>query len=125
MKKGRESARKIRRANALLLSDEVKTDQVIAETLHMGVATVARVRRKYALGGVDDALSERTPPGGKRKLSDVQEAFLISLARGAPPERYEIWTLRRLADRLVESGVAESISRETVRKALKKHHVRL
>jgi transposase len=125
VKRGKGSARMIRRANAQLLSDEGKTDQVIAQTLHMGVATVARVRKKAVLGNLACALGERPRPGAERKLSDEQETLLISMVRSPPPVRHEGWTLQQLVDRLVESGVVESISRETVRQVLKKHHVRL
>lgn len=122
---GKASARKIRRAHVLLLADEGQMDRAIAETLHAGLSTVERTRKKFVQGGLAYALSERPRPGGKRKLDEEQEAFLLSLARSDPPVGYKGWSTQRLADRLVELGVVESISDETVRLVLKKHHVQL
>jgi len=118
---GKSSARRIRRARTLLLADDGKTDREIAEALHIGAATVARTRQRFATEGLEAALSERTRPGAERKLTPKQEALLIALACSTPPEGKERWALRMLADRMVELGhVEESLSYETVRRTLKK-----
>jgi len=120
LKGGKHSARKLARARILLLADEGKTDRAIAEVLHIGTATAQRIRKRFVEGGLEEALNERPRPGGKRKLDGKQEAFLIALACSDPPEGRKVWTMQLLADRLVELGVVEEISDETVRRRLKK-----
>jgi hypothetical protein len=82
-------------------------------------ATVARVRMKYVAAGLDAAIY-REPPARqyRRRLDGQQEARLVALTCSAPPEGHKRWTLRLLADRLVELAVVESVSYETVRQVL-------
>lgn len=117
---GKSSARRLRRARTLLLADEGKTDAEIAAALHIGSATVARTRQRFTREGLEAALSERERPGGEKKLSAKQEAFLIGLACSKPPEGKNRWALRMLADRMVELDQVEELSYETVRRTLKK-----
>ncbi len=120
-KKGKTSARKINRARILLLADEGRTDRAIAEALGIGASTVERTRKRFVMeGGLEEALNERPRPGGKRKLTGKQEAYLLALASSDPPEGKKRWTMQLLADRLVELEVADSISDETVRRTLKR-----
>ncbi len=119
-RKGKVSARKIKRANILLQADKGKTDQQSAENLSVGTATVQRTRQKFVEGGLEWALNERHRPGGKLKLEGSQEAFVVALAHSEPPEGRERWTMQLLADRLVQLGIVDSISDETVRRTLKK-----
>jgi hypothetical protein len=83
-------------------------------------ATVARIRQRYVTGGLEAAL-HRKPPARSyhRRLEGQQEARLVALACSPPPEGHKRWTLRLLADRLVELEVIESVSYETVRQTLK------
>src|SRR6266540_3975578 len=83
-------------------------------------ATVARVRQRYVTAGLEAAL-HRKPPAREyhRRLDGQQEAHLAALACSAAPEGHKRWTLRLLADRLVELQVVETVSYETVRQALK------
>jgi Homeodomain-like domain len=83
-------------------------------------ATVARVRQQYVTAGLDAAL-HRKPPARQyhRRLDGAQEARLVALACSAAPAGHKRWTLRLLADRLVELQVVETVSYETVRQALK------
>lgn len=120
IKKGKAPARKITRAHILLQADEGKTDAVIASALHVGISTVERTRKRFVVGNLEYALHERQRPGAKRKLDGKQEAFLIALACSDAPEGRERWTMQLLAGRLVELGVVETISQETVRRVLKK-----
>ncbi len=119
-RKGKVSARKIKRANILLQADKGKTDREIAENLEVGKATVERTRKKFVEGGLEWALNERHRPGGKLKLDGTKEAFLVALAHSEPPEGRERWTMQLLADRLVQLGMVDSVSDETVRRTLKK-----
>jgi hypothetical protein len=96
------------------------TDAAIAVALEVNPATVARIRQQYVTAGLDAAL-HRKPPAReyRRRLDGAQEARLVALACSAPPEGHKRWTLRLLADRLVELEVVEAVSYETVRQALK------
>lgn len=117
---GKASARQLRRARTLLLADEGRSDAEIVAALHTGEATVARTRRRFAAEGLAAALGERPRPGGEKKLSPKQAAHLIALACSKAPEGRERWTLRLLADRMVELGHVDTLSYETVRRTLKK-----
>ena len=119
-KKGKVAARKLTRAHILLQADAGALDAAIAAALHVGVATVERVRKRFVEEGVDAALRERPRPGAQRKLDGKQEAFLIALACSTPPEGRTAWTMQLLADTLVELRVIDVISDETVRRTLKK-----
>src|SRR5215208_3630362 len=77
---GQAPARRIRRAQTLLLAAEGYSDQAIAHALHIGRATVERTRQRFVLEGFDASLSEHPRPGGSLKLDGKQEAFLIALA---------------------------------------------
>ncbi len=96
-------------------------DERIAEAVECGASTVYRVRQAWVEEGLSAALFRKKPTGRQyRKLDGAQEAHLIALACGAPPEGRAAWTLRLLADRLVELAVVDSISPECVRMTLKK-----
>jgi transposase len=118
-KKGKIAARKLTRAHVLLQAGAGVADKAIAAVLHIGIATVERIRKRFVEAGLAAALSERPRPGGQRKLEGKQEAFLIALACSTPPEGRQGWTMPLLADRLVAVQVVEAISDETVRRTLK------
>ena len=118
--KGESGARRIRRARILLLADEDRLDKEIASFLGAAVTTVERVRKRFVEEGLEAALSERPRPGAARKLDGRQEAFLMALACSDAPEGRRRWSMRMLADRLVELEVVEEISDETVRRTLKR-----
>jgi transposase len=121
-KKGKTSARKLNRARVLLLANQGETDKAIAKAVGVGTSTVERIRKRFVMeGGLEEALNERPRPGGQRKLSGKQEAYLIALAcSDPPPQGAKQWTMQLLADRLIELEVVDSISDETVRRTLKK-----
>ncbi len=109
-----------------MLSDEAGkdgglTDEEIARSLEIASATVERVRRRCVEEGIEAALGRREQQRRRpKKLDGAAEAHLIALACGEPPEGRARWTLKLLADRLVECEIVESIHPETVRKTLKK-----
>ena len=114
-----------RRARILLAVDgggrTAPTDATVAAATQVDPRTVARVRAEFARYGLERALSGRHPTfPPRRKLSDVQEAQVLVLAQADPPPGHARWSLRLLADRLVELAVVDGISRETVRQTLKK-----
>jgi len=96
------------------------TDAAIAVAVEVNPATVARVRMRYVAAGLDAAV-HRKPPARQyhRRLDGEQEARLVALACSAPPQGRKRWTLRLLAERMVELAVVETVSHETVRQALK------
>ena len=123
--KGKAAARKVTRARILLKADcsslgPAWSDQQISEALDLGVITVHRVRRSLVEGGLDGALVRRPVPRRPRMLDGEQEAHLIALACGSPPAGRCRWTLRLLADKLVELGHVGNVSHETIRRTLKK-----
>jgi len=121
---GVASASALTHARILLKADQGEagpgwTDAVIAEALEVHPTTVARVRQVYVTAGVGAAVFRKTPARVyRRKLDGEQEAHLVALACSAQPEGRARWTLRLLADRLVELDVVDRISSETVRQAL-------
>ena len=123
---GTESARKLTHARILLKADQgpggpAWTDEAIAEAVEVSQPTVARIRRVYVEQGLEAALNRRPPTRAYvRKLDGAQEARLIALACGNPPEGLDRWSLRLLADKLVELEVVDDISYQTVRRVLKK-----
>lgn len=119
-KKGKVAARKLARAHILLQADAGAMDVAIAAALHVGIATVERVRKRFVEEGLEAALCERRRPGAQRKLDGKQAAFLIALACSPPPQGRTCWTMQLLAHRLVELRVVEAISDEPVRRTLKK-----
>ena len=119
-KKGSLAARKLTRAHILLQADTGATDDTIAQALHVGTATVERIRKRFVEGGVEAALTERPRPGGKRKLDGKAEATLVARACSTPPFDRKQWSMQLLADKLVELKLVASISDETVRRTLKK-----
>jgi transposase len=119
-KKGRPGARKVKRANVLLLADQGKKDEEIGKILHASRNTVIRTRRKFVTGGLDFALNERSRAGRWPKIDDKVETILTSLAQSQPPDGRKRWTLQLLADRLVTLTHLDSLSYEAVRLVLKK-----
>jgi transposase len=122
---GYHAARALNRARILLLADTGMTDEDIADTLSVGMATVYRVRKSYRDAGLDAALAEKPRRGAPAKIDGRVEATLTMLACSAPPEGYGRWTLRLLAEKLVELQVVESLSLPTVHTVLKKMNLNL
>jgi transposase len=120
LQKGRAAARQVRRAQILLAAADGQSDATIARVLHSSVSTVERTRKRFVEGGLDAALHERPRPGARRKLTGKQEALLVALACSEPPAGRTRWTMQLLANRVVELGLIEAISDETIRRALKK-----
>ena len=120
IRRGKPSARKVIRARILLKADQGCSDQSIADDLHVGRATVERVRKRFVEVGLPKALAEKSRGGQPRKLSGKQEARLIAEVCSVPPAGHARWTLRLLAQRVVALELASDLSHETVRQILKK-----
>jgi transposase len=117
---GESSARKLKRANMLLLAGEGKKDEEIAKALHTSVSSIERTRKRFVLEGLTASLNERPRPGARCKLDAKGKVILETLAQSEPPDGRKRWSMQLLADRLVELKVVDEISDETVRKHLKK-----
>jgi transposase len=124
---GKTAAMKLTHARILLKADAAPegpgwTDARIAEAVEVNRTTVEQVRQRFVEQGLQAALvrKKQDRPSRQRKLDGAGEARLITLACGKPPQGRAHWTLRLLADRLVELQVVDTISTETVRQVLKK-----
>ena len=125
-RRGRMDARVRVHAGILLKADEGSgragwTDARIADALECGTATVERVRRRFVEEGLEAALERRRPRREyARTLDGESEAHLIAMACSQPPEGRSRWTLRLLADRMVQLEYVEQVSYQTVRRTHKK-----
>lgn len=117
---GKPHARKVVRANILLMADgHHYSDAEVAGALSTSISTVARTRKRWVEDGIESALSDAGWPGAARKLSALQEATLTALACSKPPAGRKRWTLRMLADELVVlCEDLDSVSHETIRRRM-------
>lgn len=129
--KGTHSAQTLRAAYILLNCDEGKfsdkvTNEQISQVLKVGMRTIDRVKKRFIEDGLEEAL-ERKPTSRvyERKADGDLEAKLVTLCCSSPPKGYAKWSLRLLADKLVELNYVESISHVTVRNLLKKTNLSL
>ena len=117
---GKSSARVTTRARILLKTDDGWSAPQVAEALDVVEGTVYRIKRRFAEAGLEGVLQDRPQAHRYRKLDDRGEAHLIALACSPAPEGHDHWTLRLLAGKVVELGLAPALSHETVRQRLKK-----
>ena len=97
------------------------TDEAISQALDISVATIERVRQRFVETSLEAALSRQVQQQRKaRRLDGEQEAHLIAMTCSEAPEGYARWSLRLLAERMVELKHVESVSHETIRQTLKK-----
>jgi transposase len=127
IKKGTARARKIQHAHVLLKIDSSEagsnwSDQQVKEAFEVSIPTIWRIRQRFLEQGLNDALNRRPQPERpeKRKIDGEQEAHVIAVTCSQAPEGYKRWSMRLLADKLVELGYFEEISHDTVWVALKK-----
>lgn len=122
--KGTSSARVQQRARILLLSDRNQAAPMgtgaVAKAVMCSPGTVCNVKGRYLTGGLPEAIYDKPRPGAVPKITGEVEAHLIALVCSEPPEGRARWTLRLLADRLVELELVESISHVAVGDVLKK-----
>jgi len=124
---GKRLAQLFTRARILLKADQGEEgpgwpDEKISQALDVTVQTVERIRKQLVEKGFDAVLNRQqySQKVSRKKIDGDAEAHLIAISCGRPPEGRSNWSLRLLADRMVELGYVESISYETVRKTLKK-----
>jgi hypothetical protein len=127
--KGKQRSQKILNALILLACDEGEyqtdrsTNEEIARVLHISMRKIDRVKKRFVEEGFDAALDKKTGNRIYAKKTDGDfEAHLIALSCGEPPEGFARWSLRLLADKVVELNYVDSISHETIRQILKKRN---
>ena len=125
VKKLKGSSEKVRRAQVLLAADADGlnwTDRKIAEAYTCRTKTVENIRQRLVSEGFDIAFNgkKRESPPRRKALDGEQEAKVIALRLGQPPDGFSNWSLRLLAEQVVELGIVDSISHETLRKTQKK-----
>lgn len=125
VKKLKGSGQKVRRAQILLKADAdgpCWTDLAIAEAFDCRTKTVENIRQRFVQEGFERALElkKREHPPVPCLLNDEQEARILATRLGSPPAGYAHWSLRLLAGQVVELGIVESISHETIRRLIKK-----
>ena len=117
---GKGAARRLAHARVLLKADQGLNDERIAREVEVGTATVERVRRRFVEEGLEASLDPHRPEKARpHKIDGEVEAHLIALACSAPPTGKPRWSLRLLADKLVELEHLPEVSHETVRRTLK------
>jgi len=124
---GKRPAQLFTRARILLKADQGAdvsgwSDEKISQALDVTVQTVERVRKQLVLEGFDAVLKRQkySQKVSRKRLDGDAEAHLIALSCSGPPKGRSDWSLRLLADKMVELGYVESVSYETVRQTLKK-----
>jgi transposase len=120
LRRGKSSARSQTRARILLLADEGRSDAEIVDALDVSKTTICRIRKRYCDLGLEFALNEKPRSGAPPKIDGRVEAELTLLACSDPPDGRSKWTLRLLADKLVELEVVDTISHMSVQRLLKK-----
>ena len=126
VKRGKHKSKKYRHAFILLNCDEGEfsekvTNQDICKVLKIGMRTIDRLKKRFIEEGLEGILEERKSKRVyKKKIDGDLEAHLIALSCSNPPEGYARWSLRLLAEKVVELNYVDTISYETIRKALKK-----
>jgi hypothetical protein len=123
--KGKAETYKIQHANILLAADiqgSALLDADIAQALGLNINTIGRIRRRFTEQGLEAALGRKKQdrPSRSLKFDGEAEAHLIAVSCSQPPEGYSQWSLRLLAQRVVDLKIMDEVSYETVRRTLKK-----
>lgn len=118
--RGPLTRRERNRVQILLRADAGDTDEEIADEVGVSLGTVANVRKRFATGGLDSAMTEKARPGAAPLLDGKAEALIIALACSPVPDGRTTWTARMLANRLVELQVVKTVSEDTILRVLKK-----
>jgi hypothetical protein len=131
LSKGKAAAYKQRHGRILLLTDQgphggkKMSDTAIAQVLDCGQATVERIRKSFVLEDFEVALGRKNRTNYPRKIDGKAEAYLIALTCSKAPDGYDRWTLRLLADKLVELKIVDFCGKDTVHRTLKKTNLSL
>jgi putative transposase len=121
LRKGAYSVRVIKRAMVLNLFDNGKASPEIAKAVGVTPETARRIAQNYISEGLDRALFDKQRPGHKRTFSDKERNEIIALVCSDPPDGFQRWTVRLLAEEAVNRKIVKSIGRETIRVILQDH----
>lgn len=121
--KGKQSVRSLKRAQVLLQLQQGKSPSAVAQLVGVSPAMVYNIRNRYLAEGLRVAMSEKPRPGQPSKFDKAAQAHLTAIACSEAPDGRSRWTLRLLADRLVELRIVESISHQAIGEQLKKTYL--
>jgi hypothetical protein len=120
----RASDRTWRRIRMLCLLDEGETLTAVGEAVGSHPREVRRVGWRYLKGGLEAALSDESRPRPDKLLDKKTESAVIALACTDPPDGYERWSVRLLAEHVVKRGIVVTVGRETIRRVLEAHDLK-
>ncbi len=128
--KGSIKVRVYKRVQILLLANEkrkggAKSDEQIAEIVLLSTPTVQRIRQRFVEGGLANSLYDKARSGAPKKFTGQEKAQITALACSTAPEGRNRWTLRLLAEKMVELKYVDSLSYDTVQQVLKKTNLSL
>lgn len=124
LRKGRESARVLRRASILRQLDDGQKMGQVAENVGVARKTVRAIARRYEEEGLDAALHEKPRPGQERVLNTAQSQRIVAMVCGSPPEGRARWSVRLIAEEAARRKLAPAVSRETIRILLESHDLK-
>lgn len=124
LRKGRESARVLRRASILRQLDDGQKVGQVAGNVGVASKTVRAIARRYEEEGLDLALREKPRPGKERALDTVQSQRIVAMVCGSPPEGRARWSVRLIAEEAARRKLAPTVSRETIRILLQSHDLK-
>ena len=124
LRKGKESARVLRRASILRQLDVGQRVAQVAESAGVAPKTVRAIARRYEEEGLDSALYERPRPGKERVLDPNESQRIVAMVCGPPPEGRARWSVRLIAEEAAKRKLAPRVSRETVRILLESHDLK-
>jgi len=123
MKRGRESVRLLKRAQALRLLDKGWTPEAAAESVGMSGMGVRKVVERYQKNGLKGALEEPSRPGRERAIKPREKAYLIAMVCGPSPQGRARWTVRLVAEESHRRGITQA-GREAIRVFMKAHDLK-
>lgn len=121
---GATPVRTVKRAQILLACDRGVADREIVAAVGTSTSTIYRTRRRLVEEGMERAITEKNRPGGLRKLTPKDEAFLVATVCSDPPTGAARWTLQLLADEVVACTDVDEVSIETIRRRLEEKELK-
>lgn len=126
LKNGNETVKRHKIAKVLLNTDSGLSDEEISKEVLISASSVKRYREKYVSGGLEKVFAKQfTPRLSRRKIKGDEEAQLITLCCSEAPEGYARWSLRLLADKVVELQILDEVCHSTIHQTLKKTNLSL
>lgn len=124
LRKGENSVRVIKRAMVLNLFDKKKSSPEISKAVGVTPETARRIAQNYISEGLERALFDKQRPGQKRTFSDKERNEIIALICADPPDGFQRWTVRLVAEEVMKRKIVKSIGRETIRVIMQDHELK-